>query len=98
MGRKHQEPSAQLNEIAIQIEQLQRKESIIDYFHELSLEELMLLEEYYHKNIENAECRKVYPDGRKRVRIFSPRSFAQDLKTNSPQKRAIIAKIPQFAI
>ena len=30
MGRKHQEPSAQLNEIAIQIEQLQRKESIID--------------------------------------------------------------------
>ncbi len=64
MGRKHQEPSAQLNEIAIQIEQLQRKESIIDYFHELSLEELMLLEEYYHKNIENAECRKVYPDGR----------------------------------
>lgn len=98
MGRKHQEPSAQLNEIAIQIEQLQRKESIIDYFHELSLEELMLLEEYYHKNIENAECRKVYPDGRKRVRIFSPRSFAPDLTTNSPQKRAIIAKIPEFAI
>ena len=46
MGRKHQEPSAQLNEIAIQIDQLQLKDSIIDYFHELSLEVLKLLEEY----------------------------------------------------
>lgn len=66
--------------------------------HTLSLEELILLEEFYHKSVENMECRKVYPDGRRRVRIFNPRTFDPDLTTTSPQKRAILNKIPEFAV
>lgn len=97
MSRRSKSGSEQLSEIAIQIEQLQRKEAILDYMHNLSLNELILLEEYYHKNLENAECRKIYPDGRRRVRIFNSHTFDPDLTTNSPHKRAILNKIPEFA-
>lgn len=98
MARRSKGGSEQISEIAIQIEQLQRKEAILDYMHTLSLEELILLEEFYHKSVENMECRKVYPDGRRRVRIFNPRTFDPDLTTTSPQKRAILNKIPEFAV
>ena len=98
MARRSKGGSEQISEIAIQIEQLQRKEAILDYMHTLSLEELILLEEFYHKSVENMECRKVYPDGRHRVRIFNPRTFDPDLTTTSPQKRAILNKIPEFAV
>lgn len=45
MSRRSKSGSEQLSEIAIQIEQLQRKEAILDYMHNLSLNELILLEE-----------------------------------------------------
>lgn len=98
MARRSKGGSEQISEIAIQIEQLQRKEATLDYMHTLSLEELILLEEFYHKSVENMECRKVYPDGRRRIRIFNPRTFDPDLTTTSPQKRAILNKIPEFAV
>ena len=43
MARRSKGGSEQISEIAIQIEQLQRKEATLDYMHTLSLEELILL-------------------------------------------------------